>query len=195
MALKLPRFLRDLAIVSPDTGTPTIAFHQWWEAVLKQIELSINAITDALEAANIAIAAAATAQTAANAAQTSANTATSTAKLTTSGITGLTFTATDAGSSATITISSHTRVYGDGTSVSVSGGSLTGLSYDTQYYVYYDNPGFTGGAVTYQSTTSMATAAQTGVRHLIGAIKTPLAGGAAADGGSPRPPGFDFEIP
>lgn len=187
MALKLPRFLRELAIVTNE-GTPTTAFHQWWEAVLRQVEQSINAIQDALDAAGIAQAAAATAQTA-------ANQATAIAKLTNSGITGLTFTATDAGSSVTISISAHTRVYGDGTSVSVNGGSFTGQAYNTTYFVFYNDPAFAGGAVTYQITTTAANAAQTGTRHLVGSITTPAAGAPPADGGSPGLPGFGYETP
>lgn len=185
MALKLPRFLRTLSIVD-EKGAPTIAFHQWWESVLKQIELSINGIQAALDAAGIATAAAATAQSAANAAQ-------SAAKLTTSGVTGLTLTATDAGTTVTISISAHTRVYGDGTSVSVNSGSFTGLLYSTRYYIYYDNPSFTGGAVSYQITTNSSVAVQTGVRHVVGAVDTPASGGPPSDGGSPSPPGRDFE--
>lgn len=188
MALKLPRFLRTLAIVD-DKGAPTVAFHQWWESVLKQIENSVNSIQAALEAAGIA-------QAAAEAAQNAANSAQSVAKLTNSGAAGLTITATDAGSNASIDISSHTRVYGDGSSVSVNAGSLSGLAYSTTYYIYYDDPSFAGGSVTYQVTTSQMTASQTGSRHLVGGVVTPAAGGVPVDGGGPRPPGFGgTEIP
>ena len=187
MSLKLPRFLRTLSIVD-EKGAPTLAFHQWWESVLKQIETSINGIQDALTAAGIANAAAVAAQNAASTAQNAV-------KLTTSGTTGLTITATDAGSNVTITISSHTRVYGDGATVSVNSGSLTGLNYTTTYYIYYDDSSFAGGAVTYQATTSQMTAAQTGVRHLVGGVTTPAAGGTPSDGGGFGPPGFGTEIP
>lgn len=194
MALKLPRFLRNLSIVD-EKGTPTVAFHQWWESVLKQIENSVNAIQDALQAAGIAQAAAEAAQDAADIATGAANNATQTAKLTASGVTGLSLTATDAGADATISVSSHTRVYGDGTSVSVNGANLAGLAYSTTYYVYYDDPSFAGGTVSYQFTTSQATAAQTGVRHLVGGVTTPAAGGGGTTGGSPKPPGFGGDVP
>ena len=188
MALKLPRFLRTLSIVD-EKGQPTIAFHQWWESVLKQVEQSINAIQDALDAAGIANAAAVAAQNAANSAQ-------SVAKLTNSGAAGLTITANDVGSDAAIDISSHTRVYGDGTNVSVNSGSLSGLAYNTTYYVYYDDPSFAGGSVTYQVTTSQMTASQTGSRHLVGGVVTPAAGGVPVGGSGPKPPGFGgTEIP
>lgn len=194
MALRLPRFIRDRKIVT-DTGFAELAFLQWWDQAMTQIEVAINGIQDALTAAGIALAAADAAQDAADAAQGAADTVTNVAKLTTSGCSGLTLTATDAGSDVTINISAHTRVYGDGTSVSVNSGSLTGLAYSTLYYVYYDDPGFSGGAVTYLSTTDQLTAAQTGVRHLVGAVNTPAALGAPTDGGFPKPPGQDFEIP
>lgn len=185
MALKLPRFLRTLSIVE-EKGTPTTAFHQWWETILRQIELSINSIQAALDAAGIATAAA-------TAAQTAADNASSVAKLTSSGMTGMVLTATDSGSNVTISISAHTRIYGDGSSVSVNSGTLTGRAYSTTYYIYYDNPGFNGGAVAYQSTTNMSTAAQTGSRHLVGVVTTPPATGAPVNGDGPRPPGFDFQ--
>lgn len=188
MALKLPRFLRDLSIVDVTKGTPTIAFHQWWESVLQQIESSVNGIQAALDAAGIA-------QAAADNANAAAAAASNTAKLSNSGVTGLTFTATDAGSDVTISISSHTRSYADGTSVAVNGGSFTGLLYSTTYYVYYNDSTFSGGSVSYQITTSQMDAVQGGVRHLVGAITTPAAAAGPTDGGFPPPPGFDFVIP
>jgi hypothetical protein len=159
---------------------------------LKEIVKAINAIADipeiqaALADLDAATAAAQAAADNANAAATATNAATTLAN---SYVSGLTMSATDAGSSATITISAHTRVYGDGTSVSVSGGSLTGRAYDTVYYVYYDQPSRAGGSVTYQSTTDATVAAQTGDRHVVGSTTTPLAAGAPIDGDPVLPPG------
>lgn len=93
--------------------------------------------------------------------------------------------ATDAGSNVTITIAAHTRKYGDATSVSVSGGTLTGLDYSTKYYVYYDDANRTGGSETYHATTDPNTSqpnAATG-RHSLGKITTPAAGGSDTSGG------------
>lgn len=112
------------------------------------------------------------------------------AALTFSGVTGAVLTATDAGSSATITISSHTRLYGDSTSVSVNTGSVTGLAYDTVYYIYYDQASRLGGAVTYQATTVESVAAQLNDRHLVGSVKTPPALGGATNGLLVRPSGL-----
>lgn len=141
------------------------------------------AVVTAQAAATTATAAAATAQTAADGAN-------SVASFTNSGTTGLTLTAADAGANVTITISAHNRVYGSGTTVAVNGGSLTGRAYSTTYFVYYDQASRAGGAVTYASTTSEATAAQTGDRHLIGMVLTPAAAAAATTGDRVRAPGI-----
>lgn len=202
MIFKLPRFDRSIPIVKKD-GTPTLPFHGWWQQILKKIESAINGIQDALIAAGIAIEAAEDAQTAADAAQTAADAAQAAAdaaegtgegaeriaSLTNSGTIGLTVTASDAGSDATITISAHTRAYGNGTSVAVDGGSLTGLLYSTYYYIYYDDPSRAGGSVTYAVTTSEVSAVQTGDRHLVGAVTTPAALDPDTGGQVVRPPG------
>ena len=152
MAFRLPRLPRNVTIADPATGYPTQAFQRWWQSVVETLEAqetaqdaAIIAIQNAQAAADAANAAAAaadaaaataqtaadTAQTAADNAQTAADDAATVAALTASGVTGLTLTATDAGANATITVSAHTRVYGDGTSVSVNGGSVTALAYST----------------------------------------------------------------
>lgn len=93
-----------------------------------------------------------------------------------------------AASDGTITITAHTRVYGDGTSVAVNGGSLTGWSAGQFVQVYYDDAGRAGGAVAYQGTTAVI--AQGGARHIIGGVTIPLAGEAPYDGFPPFPPGY-----
>lgn len=202
MALKLPRLQQKVSMTDRG-GLPTLSFHRWWntfagsiEEAFNQLQDTVNAIAAAQAAADAANAAAAAADAAASAAQTAADTAQNAADsaaadsaLANSGVTGATITASDAGTDATVTISGHTRVYGDGATVSVTGGSVTGLSYSTFYYVYYDQPSRAGGSVTYQVTTSAASAAQTGNRHLVGSVTTPAAAGAPTDGGLVQPPG------
>lgn len=208
MALKLPRLPRDVRIVD-ERGYPTVGFQIWWQTFADKIEEAFNAladnvaaIADAQAAADNANAAAAAANTAANNAQNTADAITETSELATSYVTGLTLSATDAGSNATITISAHTRHYpqpnGTTTNVAVNSGSLTALAYDTLYYIYYDDASRAGGAVTYQSTTSEGTAAQIGNRHTVGAIRTPVAAAANTGGVYPTAPGipnykFNFE--
>lgn len=179
-----------------DKGYPSIPFHIWWQKLVKAIETSINDITDALEAAGIAIAAADAAQAAADdaqaaatAAQAAAESAGTTSKLSGSGVSGCTITASDAGGSASIAVSAHTRNYSDGSSVAVNSHNYTGLAYSTTYYMYYDDPDFTGGAVSYQITTTQGDAIQTGARHLVGKVTTPAALGANNGGSYTAPPG------
>lgn len=193
--IRLDRLLRFEKVANAD-GTVDADFQAKWQTVMENIESSVNAVIDAQNAADAANAAAAAADAAAAAAQTAADDATTAAataaadsSLASSGVTGLTMTATDAGADATITISGHTRIYGDGTSVSVTGGSVTGLAYSTGYYLYYDQASRLGGAVTYVATTSAATAAQTGDRHSLGAVTTPAAAGPPNDGNVNLPPG------
>lgn len=169
-------------------------FQVWADTFLTQLE-EVPAIQEALgdveaatvaaqDAADLAIAAAASADQAAD------DSAAATA-LQNSWVSGLTITATDAGADVTITISAHTRNYADGTSVAVTGGSLTGRAYSTLYYVYYDQASRAGGAVTYASTTSSTTAAQTGDRHTVGQVTTPAALGGPVGGYGPRAPGIE----
>ena len=153
---------------------------------MSQLEKSINDILTLpiIEAAVTA------ANSAANAANSAANAAKAIAALTNSGVLDATLTATDAGSSASIAVTSHTRVYGDNTSVSVSAGVITGLTYSTTYYVYYDQASRLGGPVSYQATTSKTVAVQTGDRHLVGSITTPASAGAAITGKYVEPSGL-----
>ena len=193
--IRLDRLLKFEKIANAD-GTVNGDFQSKWQRAMEEIENSVNAVIDAQNAADAANAAAAAADAAAAAAQTAADTANTAAvtvaadsSLASSGVSGLTMTATDAGTDATITISAHTRIYGDGTSVAVSGGTVTGLAYSTGFFVYYDQASRAGGAVTYQATTSAATAAQTGDRHSLGAVTTPAAAGPPNDGNVNLPPG------
>ncbi|MGL5734114.1 MAG: hypothetical protein ACRCYS_04530, partial [Beijerinckiaceae bacterium] len=172
MALKLPRLQRLIPIVDKN-GLPTPAFMLWWDQAATGIEQAINGLADAFAAAEAANTAAAAADAAAAAAQTAADDATTVAALTASGVTGATITATDAGANVTVSITAHTRVYGDGTSVSVNAGSVLAQPYSTLVYIYYDDAARAGGAVTYLASTSQATAAQTGDRHLVGQVLTP----------------------
>lgn len=105
--------------------------------------------------------------------------------------TGCTITAADVGSDATITVSNHTRVYGDGESVSVTGGTVTGKSFSTLYFIYYDDEERDGGAVTYAAATTYLDAcpSQTNPdRHFVGSVTTPANGAANTSGDPSTPP-------
>jgi hypothetical protein len=185
VTLELPR----LPPTQPEWG----AFQIWWQQVVEAIETQEGRQDDAIAAIAAAQAAATAANTAAATANAAAADITAQASLSDSYVTGLTISATDAGSNATITISAHSRVYpqpdGSNVTVSVNSGSLTGRAYSTDYWIYYDDPTRAGGAVTYQSATSQASAAQTGDRHSVGAVTTPAAAGAPKTGRTVQPPG------
>jgi hypothetical protein len=106
-----------------------------------------------------------------------------------SGTDGCTITASDAGSDATITISAHTRVYADGTTAAVDGGSVTGLPYSTLLFIFYSDPTRAGGAVAYQASTNIAAAAQIGAVHFVGSVETPAMGGGPNNQAGKGPPG------
>lgn len=193
MALEVPPLPQGQTIVDPKTGLPSLAFTVYWQQVIGGIVDAINAGAAAQAAAAAANTAAATANTAATNAQAAADDVAESNALGTSYVSGATITATDAGADVTITISAHARHYpqldGSTVDVSVNGGSLTGRAYSTRYSIYYDDPTRAGGAVTYQSTTVEADAAQIGDRHVVGSVLTPVAAGGPTDGGVVLPPG------
>lgn len=192
MALKLPR------LPNGWQEQPQL-FERYWDEAMRSIETSINgvlaipAIASALAATTAAAAAANAAAAAASASAATANNAANSSIAATALLnsypTGVTLTASDAGVNVTVTISTHNRVYPPSTTVAINAGTLTGLSYSTTYYIYYDDVPRTGGAVTYAATTSAATAAQTGNRHLVGSILTPAALGTPLTGKYVQPPG------
>ena len=205
LKFKLSALDRAGSIVVQD-GTPTHQFQQNWQNQGKAIEGAIQILAEAVdgilaaqaaaEAANAAAAvaqdAAATAQVAAEAANDAAAAVGSEGTITASGTSGLTLTATDAGTDATVNISAHTRIYGDGSSVSVSAGSITGLAYSTDYWVFYDDPTRAGGSVTYQHSTDPADAVQTGDKHSVGAVTTPVAAAPDNNGKEVLPAGVVY---
>ena len=205
LKFKLSALDRAGSIVVQD-GTPTHQFQQNWQNQGKAIEGAIQILAEAVdgilaaqtaaEAANAAAVvaqdAAATAQVAAEAANDAAAAVGSEGTITASGTSGLTLTATDAGTDATVNISAHTRIYGDSSSVSVSASSITGLAYSTDYWVFYDDPMRAGGSVTYQHSTDPADAVQTGDRHSVGAVTTPAAAAPDNNGKEVLPAGVVY---
>jgi hypothetical protein len=104
---------------------------------------------------------------------------------------GISIISADAGGSATITVSNHTRVYQD-LSVAVTGAEITSLLNSTTYYLFYDDPDRAGGAVEIGVTTNYADAfsgAAHPARHYVGAIATASTGGGDTGGGGGVPPG------
>lgn len=135
-------------------------------------------------AADAAQIAADEAQAAADAAQAAADANAKEQALVTSGI--LPRVVVSAASTGVVTIASHTRYYGDGTSVAVNAGSMPGNVVGTKVYVSYLDAAHTGGAVTYQASATYQ--AQTATRHVVGSVTIPATGTVAGDPG-PAPPG------
>jgi len=90
-------------------------------------------------------------------------------------------------STTTITIASHTRMYADGTTASVTGGTAAATASTDVDYVSYVDADRSGGTVTYVVSTTPPV--QTGDTHVVGAVEIPATG--TADGGEgPRRPGY-----
>jgi hypothetical protein len=106
-------------------------------------------------------------------------------------------TATDAGASATVNIAAFTmRVAG--TDLSINSGSITALSFSTLYYIYYVDPNFAGGSVTYYATVTKANVLSSATSFFVGSITTPPDNGADTegngDGGATSQVGFIWRL-
>jgi len=86
--------------------------------------------------------------------------------------------AISADSSGIITINPHTRVYGSGNQVAVSGGTLnTGSPAGSIVRVFYSDPSFNGGSVTYAFSVDPAPKpSQKDGIHVVGAVFIPVSG-------------------
>ncbi|MES2904335.1 MAG: hypothetical protein V4696_09145 [Pseudomonadota bacterium] len=204
MAQNLATLNASLAIVD-EQGRPQLWFQKQYQTVIQELRDQIAALsvtvdqiaeivglTEDLETAVIAVeAAVVVAQGAAEDAAASAGGANSVASLTNSGVTPNPLSATDAGANATINVAAHTRVYGDGTTLAIAGPTtLTGLAYSTLFYVYYDDATRADTTPTFLTTTSPATAAQSGDRHLVGSVTTPAAAAPPTTGDEVQLPGL-----
>ena len=111
----------------------------------------------------------------------------------TSNVTGRTVTFTDTTSDITVEVSAHSRVYADKT-VAIEAKTIPGIPYGAVRYVYYDDPGRAGGAVSIAVTDSAAIAywsADNPDRHVLVAISAPDGAGGGGSGGGGTPPGWD----
>lgn len=189
MPLKLPRFERTVPLVN-DQGKPTETFHIWWQSVVDNLETAFNNLESAVLDIAAAQAAAEAAQAEAEVAQAEAEVAKRNDKISASFMEPTSvLTASDAGSDATVSVLAHTRYYGDGTSVAVTGGTITGLAYETEYFIYYDDTTTADTTPTFQSTTDVLIAQpnQTAGRHFVGSVTTPASGGGDTGGGGSPP--------
>lgn len=188
--LKLPRLPSDLQIVDPN-GRPTVQFQTYWQQVIGQVENAVNGALDAIQAAGLAKQAAQQAQAAADQATVAADNASSAAGANAREqalVNSYIMPASVLSASPTqITVASHTRYYGDGTSVSVTGAVLDATQAGDVDYVSYSDPMRTGGAVDYVVSTTAPTQGMD--IHVVGAVIIP-ATGSATGGKGPLRPGF-----
>jgi hypothetical protein len=86
-------------------------------------------------------------------------------------------TAKDDGGSTEIDIASFTMRVANGNDVSINSGVISGLAYNTTYHVYYDDPTYAGGTVSFYANTNQAIALDATGRFYVGSIQTPTIGG------------------
>lgn len=188
--IKVPA--RSARVPITEGNLPTGEFVRWLNNVLQPIAYALNEVLTlpAIQAALVDLDnATQAAQSAAGAANNAASTAAAQSSLANSYVDSNPLSAADAGANVTISIAAHGRVYGDGQTVSVGAGVLPGQPYAQTVYVYYEDSGRAGGAVTYQATMDPAIAAQLSGRHVVGSIMTPAAGQPASAGYPVLPPG------
>lgn len=196
MALKLSTFSANQKITTPE-GNATGPFLRWINDAVKSIQSSVNDIGQLVADIAFSLQQVGIAITTANEAKAAAAAATVAAEGAAAGAAAVGVLVNSyvveanvlSATTTTIAIATHTRMYGDGSSVSVAGGTITGLTAGTQYYVSYLDPNRTGGAVSYEVTTNPSEAGQNGDRHLVGGYATQSIGGTGGGGGTTRPPG------
>jgi hypothetical protein len=86
------------------------------------------------------------------------------------------------GVSLTVLVSAFTMYFGFGT-VSYNSGSLSVASYGVPYFIYFDDPTYSGGTVTYQQTTNSKDITNAEGRFYIGTITLSGGGGSTGGGG------------
>lgn len=186
-ALDLARLAR-LDQMFPIAGneTATIKFQRHWQTTMERIETAINSLNAQVNSNTVLLAKITAAQTKADAANDNANEVgerQSIADSYTSPVSVVT-----AQNDGSISIAAHTRKYGNGSSVSVDAGSVSGFTAGNYVTVYYKDAGREGGAVSYQATTSAV--AQQGDTHVVGQATIPASGEPPASGNSPSAPGY-----
>jgi hypothetical protein len=83
-------------------------------------------------------------------------------------------TATDAGASATVNVAGFAAQVA-GKTVTYNSGSITALSYSTLYWVFFNDPTLSGGAVTYLASTSKPDTLNSTGNLFVGSVQTPAA--------------------
>lgn len=184
MSLKLPRIPQGVPLVLLSSGAGTTTLILWWDqtaTTVEQQEATQDGILDEL-AEQLAFITAVDEK--ADLALAGGGEMSPSQSLQLSQPLGITISSSDVGGSAgaTIDITGHTRRYGNGLSVTVDPYFSSPDPYDTSTFIYYDDPGRIGGAVTYQFTTVEEDAYSSPAfpdRHYVGSLTL------ASDGGPP----------
>jgi hypothetical protein len=179
--VNLPHLRREIDI--SEDGKPSFAFHRWMQEIIDKIGTSVTNLEDLVRSIQFAQDAAAEAHK-------------ETARILSYPTPTNVLTAADVGTTATITVAAHTRVYPvmgpyDIPDISISSGTITGLAFSTQYFVYYDDETLANVNPTFKATTNAALA-QVGAasgRHYLGKITTPADGAGNTTGVGVTPPG------
>lgn len=182
---QLDRLQRQIGYFNPD-GTPTYQMQLIWQQTMEAIEGAFEALTGQVVDLTSIVQQIQAAQQLAQTANDNATQAKRQQDITNS-YTNPTQVLT-ASSDGTVAVSAHTRIYGDGSSVSVNAGSVSGFAPGDYVSVFYIDAARTGGAVTYQGTTNAV--AQAGDTHSVGQITIPQPGSPPSSGGGVSPPGY-----
>jgi hypothetical protein len=91
-------------------------------------------------------------------------------------------TAVDAGSTSRIDVAAHSVRFPGG-DVAYNAGSISGLLFDTDYYIIAEDAGFDGGTVTYQAFQLRQEIVADRDWYYVGSIRTPTDGGGPTTGG------------
>ena len=180
----LDRLRRFEAIVQG--SNPTVRFQTIWQQTMEAIEAAFGALTGQVGDLSSIVAQLQATQELAQAANDKAEATRQAASLTDSYVSPASV--LTASNSGTVTIAAHERVYGDGTRVSVDGGTLAGFAEGDFVRAFYVDAAREGGAVSYQGTTSNI--AQQGDVHVVGGVSIPAAGEVDNPGSGPVAPGY-----
>lgn len=195
--LKIATLLAGRAIVDPQTGNPRTDFLRALNDSFSNISSVVNQIKDQADNIELSLQRAGIALTTAQEVQAELAAKKRADSLTISYVDPTAILSSDVDpndeTKRTITIDDHSRIYGDGQTVEVTGATLAGLDQGTLYFIYYidvDRMGSTDGrVVSYIATQNAGSAVQSEDRHTVGSITT---SGAATDNGdgtyTPPPP-------
>lgn len=88
-------------------------------------------------------------------------------------------TSTSGASTATVNVAAH-HVVADWGTLAYNSGAISGLTLNTAYYIYAQDPDLVGGAVSYLASTTRTNTVNTTGRYFVGSITTPTAANSAS---------------